>query len=57
MSLEELINKDVVVKKNDGYIRYGCLLAADAASIKIKYNDGTVDFIPMASISSITPRR
>lgn len=50
---EELIGKKVVIKKNDGYVKFGILKSVDAQVLVLEY-DGVDHYIPIISIGSVS---
>lgn len=53
MMLEEYIGKKVVVIKNDGFKKFGKLLSADQAFIRLQFLDGREEAIPLVVIGKI----
>lgn len=50
---DDLIGKDVLIIKKDGYVKYGKLLEVADDFLKLQYKDGSIAYVRIVEISSI----
>lgn len=51
---EELVNKKVVVIKNDGVKKFGILKSVDATVLVLIFDSGNEVYIPMINVASVS---
>lgn len=50
----DLLNKRVVVTKNDGFRKYGILKSVDDKVLVLIFDSGKEEYVPMVAVASIS---
>ena len=54
MSDIPLLNKKVVVSKNDGFKKYGVLKSIDQQFLVLEFGNGKTEYIPVQAVGAIS---